>query len=89
MTTKSLKAQFDAPPKQRTPFYLPLCALAVELAQLADSLGAAEDAVTRPLVFDYNLVEEAAVQVRRVRVALEASKKPAPDPTAPPSAKSA
>jgi hypothetical protein len=84
MTSKDLKDAKDALPIMRTPNYLPLLAVAHELAQLGDALGCAENTEPHPLMRDHEVIDEIAAQLGRVREKFSAKAVEAPLPVAVP-----
>lgn len=92
MTTKQLQELIRKPPVHRTPDYLPLCNLALEVSKFADAVEAPEDTQQRALNFSYNVIEEITAQLHRVFEKVKPEKPAAPEsappavvaPTAPP-----
>jgi hypothetical protein len=86
MTTKQLQDLIEKPPVHITPDFVPLCKLALEVAQFADDAGVPNNTEQRPMKFAHNVIDEITAQVNRARTALASSKSAAVTPAAPPAA---
>jgi len=70
MTTKQLKDLIETPPVHRTPDYVPLCKLALEISEFADAANVPDNTDKRAMNFAYNVIDEIAAQVARAKAAL-------------------